>query len=267
MAHPIPQASSPITYPTGFKGRGTIQDQRFISPILNQEVIYEIYLPPGYFSDNKRYPVLYALHGYGADYHEWAGLGLLGRAEDMINTNIIDPMIIVLPYGAQSYWLNHSDNGPRWGDYTVYDVVNFIDANYHTIADAQHRAIGGLSMGGHGSLQNGFNHPEIFNIIGAHSPTLRTLDNSTGYFGDAAYFATIDPVSLARTKNLSGLKIWIDIGDGDGLWGARARELHDVLTQRNIPHFWQTPPGIHDGVYWASHIFDYLKYYSQNFAK
>ena len=266
-AHPIPQASSPITYPTNFKGKGTVQDQHFISPILNQEVIYEIYLPSGYFSSDKRYPVLYALHGYGGDYHEWAGLGLLGRAEDLINGGNIQPMIIVLPFGNQSYWLNHADNGPRWGDYTVYDVVNFIDANYRTIPDARHRAIGGLSMGGHGSLQNGFNHPEIFNIIGSHSPTLRTLDQNPGYFGDATYFATIDPVSLARTKDLSGLKIWIDIGNDDGLWIFRARDLHQALVDRNVPHIWQTPPGDHGGEYWASHIVDYLKFYSDSFPR
>ncbi len=265
-AHPVPVASTAITSTT-FGGKGTLQDQNFISPILKLEVPYQIYLPPGYAHSFQRYPVLYALHGYGGNYHEWNEYGLIGRADDLIGAGTIQPMIIVLPYGAQSYWLNHADNGPRWGDYTVYDVVNFIDANYRTLADRNHRAIGGLSMGGHGALQNGFNHPEVFGIIGGHSPTLRTLDQNPGYFGDAAYFATIDPESLARTKDLSSLKIWLDIGQDDGAWIFRMRDLHQVMLDRQIAHIWQNWPGEHSGVYWASHTVDYLKYYSDNFAR
>ena len=263
VVHPVPQASTPVT-PTVFTGKGIVQEQNFFSPILSMSVPYAIYLPPGYAASQKHYPVLYALHGYSGDIHEWENLGLLGRADDLINTGVIQPMIIVLPWGNTDYWLNHSDNGPRWGDYTVYDVVNFIDANYRTIPDRDHRAIGGLSMGGHGALQNGFNHPEIFSIVGAHSPTLRTLDQNPGYFGDAAYFVTIDPVSLARTKDLSNLKIWIDIGASD-IWLPEATVLHQVLTDRNIPHSWETPPGDHSGDYWFPHIADYLQFYSSSF--
>ena len=86
-----------------------------------------------------------------------------------------------------------------------------------TLPTSSNRAIGELSMGAHGALQIGFNFPGVFSIIGAHSPTILTRDRSPDYFGDAAYFATVDPFSLARTKDLSGYKIWIDIGQQDTL--------------------------------------------------
>lgn len=120
-------------------------------------------------------------------------------------------------------------------------------------------------MGAHGALQIGLNNPGVFSIIGAHSPTIRTREQSPDYFGDAAYFATIDPMTLARTKDLTGYKIWIDIGQQDTLWLAKAQELHQILLDRNVPHTWNVWPGDHSGDYWAPHLIDYLQFYAGAF--
>ncbi|MBN9386602.1 MAG: hypothetical protein J0I20_01000 [Chloroflexi bacterium] len=94
---------------------------------------------------------------------------------------------------------------------------------------------------------------------------MRTLDQAPDYFGDAAHFATIDPIILAQTKNLNGLKIWIDIGLQDNLWIARAAEMHQVLLNQNVPHQWHEWPGDHSGDYWAPHLVDYLQFYASSF--
>lgn len=256
--------ASPIT-PLPWAGRGTLQDQDFFSPILNRNVTYRIYLPPGYTGNTKRYPVLYMLHGLSGSYKEWTDYGLLNNSDDMIAAGTIPPFIIVMPEGDQEYWMNHANGGLRWADYVVTDVVGHIDATYRTIADAANRAIGGHSMGGHGSLQIGLNHPETFSIIGSHSPTLRTKDQSFYYWGDDKYYATIDPVSLAKVKNLTSYKIFLDDGQDDTEWRPRVEELAGILKSRGVNLQFNILPGGHGGEYWIAHVKDYIKFYATAF--
>ncbi len=264
--------STPETTPavvpfTGWTGKGTIQDQYFFSQILQRRISYRIYLPPGYAATpGKHYPVLYMLHGLSGSYQEWVDYGLPTYLDERIWLGGIQPFIIVLPLGEQGYWMNHANNGPRWADYVAYDVVNNVDTNYRTLAQPQNRAIGGHSMGGHGALQIGFNYPQVFGIIGAHSPTLRTRQNGYDYFGDALYFQTVDPVSLAETKDLSNTKLWIDIGDKDTEWLPRAQELRKVLDDRKVSFTWNVWPGEHAGEYWIEHVKDYVNFYDSAFA-
>jgi enterochelin esterase-like enzyme len=258
--------AAPASTPVEFGGKGTVRDGTFFSPALGRSMPYRVYLPPGYDSGSQAYPVLYMLHGYSGNYLEWHNLGLLGRAADLMGENKLRPFIIVLPLGETGYWINQAHCGPRWADYLANDVVGHIDATYRTLVAPANRAIGGLSMGAHGSLQIGFNFPGKFGIIGAHSPTLRTRQQTPDYFGDTAYFATVDPISLARIKNLAGYKIWLDIGQQDVLWMAKAQELHQILLDRNVAHSWNIFPGDHGGDYWASHLIDYLQFYNTSFA-
>jgi enterochelin esterase-like enzyme len=279
-ATPVPATPTPIPVPTykvtqvspakqvEWKGKGTVQDRTFFSPILNREVPVRVYLPPNYGKDSqKRYPVLYMLHGLSGSNLEWIDYGIFGRTEDLILAGTITPTIVVLPFGDKDYWMNHQNNGPRWSDYVATDVVGHIDVLYRTVADPKFRAIGGHSMGAHGALQIGFNHSDVFNVIGAHSPTLRTQEKAYDFFKDPAHYPTVDPVSLAAKKNSDGQKIWIDIGNKDSEWLARAQELHNVLTERNIPHEWHEWEGAHAGEYWAGHLPDYLYFYASSFGK
>ncbi len=259
---PLP---APSTTPVQFKGKGTVYDTMFYSPALGRTLQYRVYLPPDYARSTQKYPVLYMLHGFSGTYLEWDWYGVEGWADNMISDGTIRPMIIVLPLGEQAYWLNHANCGPRWADYVALDVVGQIDATYRTLADAPHRAIGGLSMGAHGALQIGFNFPQVFSILGAHSPTLRTKEQAPDYWGDAAYYATIDPVSLARVKKLDGYKIALDLGQSDTEWQPRLNELRQVLQQRGLTPVWNSWPGGHEGEYWAAHVPDYLKFYSASF--
>jgi len=260
-------APYPVTLPTpiSFKGKGTVFDRKFHSPILDRDMPYRIYLPPNYVASGKRYPVLYMLHGLSGSYTEWIDYKLFDFADDLINKGTIKPLIIVLPSGDQEYWVDHADDGPQYGLYVANDVVGFVDANYRTLAKRESRAIGGHSMGGHGSLQIALNHPGVFGVAGAHSPTLRTKDQSPEYFGDEAFFEAHDPVSLAKVlPNLNNLKIWVDIGTMDKTWRPRAEELHETLTSRGVVHEWYLFEGDHAGEYWMAHVPDYLKFYTSS---
>jgi enterochelin esterase-like enzyme len=250
--------------------QGKIYDQVLHSPILNRDEPYRIYLPPDYTSNTqKRYPVLYMLHGYSGSRVEWFNLGLFTVADNLIAQGQISPMIIVLPTGDQEYWVDHANNGPKWGTYVAQDVVNFIDQNYRTKADRQDRAIGGLSMGGQGALQIGLNFSSIFGIISGTSSTLRDHTTTPSYFGDDNWFAAHDPVSLANSLDpsvLNSLKIWIDIGVDDQDWVARNQILHGMLASRNISHDWHLQPGGHTAEYWIADVPLLLKWYASQFG-
>ncbi len=225
-----------------------------------------IYVPPGYYDSQRRYPVLYMLHGYGGPYTEWEKWGLLANIDPMIRQGEIPPMIAVMPEGEHSYWFNHANvpgsDGKPWGDYVWKDVVGYVDANYRTLPRRESRAIGGLSSGGQGALMLGLTHPEVFNVVGAHSPSLREADGSLLYFGDQLYFNKYDPIWLVKnTKTALQLTIWMDDGEQDDVWGREIVRFHTLLNQLSIPHEWNTWPGTHQGTYWAPHVPDYLNWY------
>ena len=116
------------------------------------------------------------LHGRAGDKEEWLYYGLIDQADAAIKSGAIEPMLIVLPQGETSDWINHEDaeDSPRWGDYLAFDVVDHVDAHFRTIPTAHGRAIGGISIGAFGALVNAFEHPDRFGAVGVHSPSLYT---------------------------------------------------------------------------------------------
>jgi enterochelin esterase-like enzyme len=245
--------------------QGTLYEPEFASPALNTRERYFIYLPPNARTSGQRYPVLYMLHG-GGGHAEWVGYGLVSTADGMISAGKIPPLIIVLPQGDQSYWVNHQDGGPRWGDYMAQDVVQHIDATYPTRTDAKHRAIGGMSMGGYGALYQAFTHPDEFGVVGAHAASLRGGDGSLSFLPKGSAFSQYDPVELAsHAPGVESLKVWLDADEGDP-WAKRDADLHRRLDQRHITNEWHTFPGRHGGSYWHDHVQDYLNFYGKAFA-
>jgi enterochelin esterase-like enzyme len=241
---------------------GTFREITFYSPALDREMSYYIYLPPGYDTEGRRYPVLYMLHGGGGSKDEWSAYGLVNAVDRSIQSKDIRPMIVVMPQGDLGYWVNWANDGPRWGDYVARDVRRQVDATFRTLPDASHRAVGGLSMGGAGALQLAFNRPEVFHVAGAHSPSLH-LDDGTfsGIYGTGEDFAAREPIELAMSAtDIESLRIWIDTGEDDP-WLERDQMLHENLEARGIAHNWSVLSGGHDGEYWMRNIPAYLRFY------
>jgi enterochelin esterase-like enzyme len=245
------------------KTNGSVHERWFYSQALNQDMPYYIYLPPNYATVNKRFPVMYMLHGLGGHREEWLVYGLINVIDHEISIGNIQPVIIVLPQGDKEYWVNHASDGQLWGDYVDYDLVAHIDSTFRTIRAPASRAIGGLSMGGFGALYHAFTHPEIFGVVGAHSASLRPDDGTLDFLASGGAFNQIDPVHLAATApNLDKLQIWIDVGVEDETWLPRSTELHQALLDRGISHIWQTPAGGHDYNYWTDNMLDYVNFYT-----
>ena len=248
-------------------GGTTVSPERFYSPTLQRSMPYEVILPPGYHASDRAYPVVYLLHGYDGWSHSWIELGLHQTADYLWSDGRLEPFIIVLPEGSNSYFLNHADNGPRWADYLVEDLVRQIDTDFRTLPSAPYRAIGGLSMGGDGALQLALNYPAVFSIVGAHSPTTRlTYDQAPGpFYGDQEYWQRHNPVWLIEQGFATSQRIWIDIGQEDR-WLPSARAIHTALLDAGLEHAYREYPGDHGGEYWIVNAVDYLQFYAQSFG-
>lgn len=144
-----------------------------------------IYLPPSYdTSPDKRYPVVYLLHGIGDTEKEftvaWRNqTEAWGTTEGLMNSGVTEgrfgEMIIVMPdertKAFGSFYVNSSVTG-NWEDFTARDLVNYIDKKYRTIAKPESRGIAGHSMGGYGAITLGMKHPEVFSVVYGMNPAI-----------------------------------------------------------------------------------------------
>jgi S-formylglutathione hydrolase len=134
-----------------------------------------VYLPPSYAtSRNRRYPVVYLLHGYGRTVDSWVPfIGLPGSADRDIAAGTAKEMILVIPDAHTRYGGSMYSSSPAIGDWEAYitqDLVGYIDTHYRTIAKRESRGLGGHSMGGYGVWRIGMKFPDIYASIYALSP-------------------------------------------------------------------------------------------------
>ncbi|OLC53627.1 MAG: hypothetical protein AUH85_13840 [Chloroflexi bacterium 13_1_40CM_4_68_4] len=253
-------AASPLVTPD-------VRQLTFKSDSLGRAMPYSIYLPPGYDASAKRYPVLYMLHGMSGTNEEWAQYGLFATADRMIRMREIRPLIIVLPQGDKAYWVDHAlpNDKEAWGRYMAKDVVASVDAQFRTMSESAHRAIGGVSMGAHGAMQLAMNFPNTFSVVGAHSLVLRRYDSVPAYFGSVADWAKRDPMQLvvSTAQTMKRLDLWIDIGKDDP-WAKLAEQFNGELASLKIDHQWHEWSGDHSANYWQTHLEDYLRFYDSS---
>lgn len=267
---PLPSAAGAAATGLPPLGSGRVEDRAFRSAVLAREMAMTVYLPPGYDADaSARYPVLYMLHGGSGLRSEWIDYGLLAAADRLMRQRAIPAFVIVLPQGDQEYWVDHvvdasvGANGERWGTYTAREVVSVVDAHYRTVARPEARAIGGLSMGGHGAMQLALTFPGIWSAVGAHSPSLRPYGDAPTYLGRDAEFAARDPLALVRAKPevARALRWWIDAGDADP-WRAQTEAIARELAALGAAHAWRPLAGDHSLAYWSARVEDYLRFYA-----
>ncbi len=135
--------------------------------------LFLIYLPPCYDQKtDQRYPVLYLLHGQTYIDDQWVRLGAPQAADQLILSGQAPPFIMVFP--DDRYWNLPEEAG--FGDRVANVIIPYIDLNYRTLADRQHRAVGGLSLGGGWAAHLGLTHYDLFGSVGLHSPAIRTDD-------------------------------------------------------------------------------------------
>jgi enterochelin esterase-like enzyme len=223
--------------------------------LLKQDVVqttkppqeFIIYLPPCYetFTD-KRYSVLYLLHGQTYTEDQWVRLGAPAAADQLIHSGESQPFIMVFP--DDRYW--NTEAGPGFGDRFINNLIPYVDGNYRTLADRKHRALGGLSRGGGWTVKLGFDHPELFGALGLHSPAT--------FKEDAPYVDMI----IRSIPQENRPKLWLDVGDSDMELG-RVSQLEGILVNNDYLHEFHRFTGDHSEVYWNAHLWTYMRWYAQ----
>jgi enterochelin esterase family protein len=152
------------------------RDRTFLSQALAGPMRYSLYLPDAYREQaDARFPVVYLLHGYGADNNEWLDFGRADETFDrLIASGQIPPFIAVMPYAEKSWSVDSASLGGP-GDYEtaiVRDLAAHIEANYRATPERRARFIAGLSMGGYGAMRFAFFHPDRFQAAATLSGAL-----------------------------------------------------------------------------------------------
>jgi len=244
---PLPPTETPVPTPTpltcltqpGQVEQGVVEE-------TNPPQEYLIYLPPCYYEKtDERYPVLYLLHGQTYTDDQWVRLGAVDVMDNLLLNDKALPFIIVFP--DDRYW--NVAAGPGFGQRLVDYLVPYVDQNYRTIADRDHRAIGGMSRGAGWALRLGLERWQLFGTLGLHS---------LAAFGDDRPFL-IDWVRAIPPE--SWPNIFMDVGEGDTELGFNS-SFETNLTRLGVPHEWHLYPGAHDEQYWQAHVEEYLRWYA-----
>jgi enterochelin esterase family protein len=243
---PSPVPATPTLTPLACLSEPGIVKQEVV-PTTNPPQEFIIYLPPCYENSvDARFPVLYLLNGQTYNQDQWVRLGAPTIADRLIHSNEANPFIMVFP--DDRYW--NSAAGPGFGDRFINDLIPYVDKNYRTLADREHRTLGGLSRGGGWTVELGFEHPELFGALGLHSPAT--------FKDNAPYVEKIIQAIPQETRP----KLWFDIGDSD-MELTNALTLEEVLTRNDYIHKFYRFAGDHTEKYWSAHVEDYLRWYTQ----
>ncbi len=207
-----------------------------------------VYTPPGYSRD-KRYPVLYLLHGIGGDETEWRRFG---KPNILLDNLIADgkaaPMIVVMPNGRAQKNDRAEGNvfatAPAFAAFEqdlLKDVIPAIESRYSVQADREHRALAGLSMGGGQSLNFGLAHLDAFAWVGGFSSAPNTKKPEE---------LVADPDAAKSQLKL----LWVACGNKDNLLRI-SQGVHAYLKEKGVPHVWHVDGHAHDPTEWRNNLY------------
>lgn len=230
-----------------------------------------VVLPQGYDKSTSRtYPVVYLLHGYGGRYDTWVRRTKKSLPQEASKWQVI----VVCPDGQNSwYWDSPVDSKMQFDTYVSSELVNYVDANYKTISSAKGRAVTGFSMGGHGGLWLGINHPDVFGACGSMSGgvDIRPFPNNWDmkrwlgtYKNNTTIWDSYTVINQLDKIEPNSLSIIIDCGRDDFFYQVN-EELHKEMLYRNIPHDYIIRPGKHTHEYWNNAVDYQLQFFSKFF--
>jgi S-formylglutathione hydrolase FrmB len=268
------------------RAAGRAECQSVPSAILGRAVPYCILLPPGYDEQKARkYPILYFFHGLGDNEQMFLHSGGWNIVEDLWEQHKLSEFLIVTPAADASFYINSLDGHQRFEDFFLREFMRTIERRYRVEPGRAARGIAGFSMGGYGALRLAFLHPDLFGSVSAHSaalienlpaisvaegaqsPRMKLFASVFGSPLDRAFWDRNNPLEIARTAKLFGLKIYFDCGSEDGYgFYAGAESLDKTLISRHIPHEFHIYPGGHDWSYFAEHLPESLEFESRAFG-
>src|SRR5690606_2434191 len=235
--------------------KGKIETTHYNSKTVGNTRDALIYTPPG-FSKDKKYPVLYLLHGIGGDEKEWLnGANPQVNVDNLYAQGKLQPMLVVMPNGramtddrpeGNIFSADKIEAFSRFEGDLLNDLIPFIEKNYPVLNDRKSRAIAGLSMGGGQSLNFGLGNLDIFAGVGAFSAAPNTKAPEV-----------LIPNHEKAIENLELL--FISCGVDDNLVNISKR-THDYLFKKEVPHIYYLEPGVHDFKVWKNGLYMFSQF-------
>jgi len=224
---------------------GAVEQRWYSSKSLRTERRVFVYTPPNYSRSSDRYPVLFLLHGGGMNESLWTESG---RANLILDNLIADgrmkPLVVVMPNGyADPAGIEEStDRATNQRDGfsrdLLEDLIPFVQDNYRLYRDRDHRAIGGLSMGGGQALAIGLGHLDLFSRIAAFSSAV----------GDVKPLVQ-EPQRLNERLAL----LWVACGTEDSLFPSN-NQFVEFLTSIGVRHTFRATEGTHIWRVWRRYL-------------
>ncbi len=243
---------------------GTLSKVWYGSPTLKLSRRMYVYTPAGYEDNQTKYPVFYLLHGGGGDEDAWTTLGRTCQIMDnLISQGKAKPMIVVMPNGNPGQEAAFTDaavspslSAPYdmglglFEESMVKDIIPYVESHYRVVADRDHRALAGLSMGGMQTLTLTGNYPYMFGYIGVMSMGL--VDATTMGLKP-------DPDQDAKFETLknSGYKLyWVGVGKDDFLYKS-VQDLRTALAKHGLKYTYRESTGGHSWSNWRIYLSEF----------
>ena len=215
-----------------------------------------VYLPPKYSSD-KKYPVLFLLHGIGGNEWEWSGyIHADAIVDNLVTAGKATPMIAVMPNGRalpddsvpppdKTFSPQNAEGFAKFERDLLDCLIPAVQAKYSASTNREQRALAGLSMGGGQSLNFGLKHLDMFAWVGGFSSAPNTKPP-----------AELVPDPAAAREQLKLL--YLSCGNKDGLINI-SQGVHVYLKQQNVPHTWNVDDHGHDRETWGSNLYHFAQ--------
>lgn len=249
-----------------------IVEVNFVSQCLMRTVTFRAILPVDKFgpaaAEQKPFKTLYLLHGILGNYTDWVnGTRIQSWAEEK-------NLAVIMPSGENRFYLDDPISGELYGEFIGRELVEVTRRMFPLSDKREDTFIGGLSMGGYGSIRNGLKYAETFGCITALSAALvhvgwdKSDDSGPAFIFRRSYHQAIfgdhdkvlgsdkDPKALVEKLIAEGRpvpKMYMCCGTEDSLIGVN-RDLRDFLLQKGVDLTYEEGPGSHNWVFWDTYI-------------
>jgi enterochelin esterase-like enzyme len=241
--------------------KGKLERVDYDSKTVGVKRWMQVYTPPGYTAD-KKYPQVYVLHGIGGnEREEWTRGGVAHVILDnLIADKKIEPMVVVFPNGnatanpeeGRGGFGGRGGRGGGFGGWgkpfendLLKDIIPYIESHYSVVADREHRAVAGLSMGGGQSLNIGLSNLDVFAWVGGFSSAPNTSPPEQ---------LVADPEKAIKQLKL----LYVSCGNKDGLMRV-SQGVHAYLKEKNVPHIWHVDEHAHDFQHWKKGLYNFAQ--------
>ena len=243
-----------------------VRDVTFRSFALNRDMQYRAVLPSR-VPPERKWPVVYLLHGGGADFHSWTNDSDVAQFAEK-------GFVFVMPEGNSSYYINAAERAQhKYEDYIVNDLITDAESRFPIAANRNQRAVIGVSMGGFGAINLSLRHPDLFVFVGALSPAIdvpsrpfsikrigqwREHSSIFGPWGSETRRAN-DPYLVVRTVDPARMPyLYLSCGEQEGLLPAN-RKFAKLLAEHHLRFEFHAGRGAHDWNQWNARLPDVFR--------